>query len=514
MIIRNLLAATSIGVFAFFNAQQITYFDENWEPTTKDKMVYYREATKQGNLTLIKDYYATGVLQMQGTAVDPTVNNEVWDGLVTWYYASGKKQNSVTYKNGDPIGPSMTYDEKGRLTSDLVYTGEGKYSGKMLMYEDADAPDSYNGLTEYKNGEPFKEIVYGNSKTGIRYEVDYKNGYYNNTAKYYDANGKLIGTADYKDGSTKGTVVEYYRLPMQVLSVKKMNKEGSELTEQKIYYRNGTVAQELVRKNKSGFDKTYDQTGKLIGTITYRYEDEIANYTPYEGKMINFSYLTTEISHEYNYKNGIMVSERYYNDISRKLEIENFYEGEDGTLSKTIYYDPVMGTKRGELLHKDGRADNGQLFSDYSIYTYKDGKIIKMTNFNEAKEVISEGELSKDGKTFNAKVYGANKEIVTTYAADISSDSFDANVAQYEKGKVVRTAKIKNSTFVEGKLVITQPYSQAKTEYERKGDWRYVRSYNENGVLEEEVKKRFEEDAFESDTFFMSDDVLLNRYYY
>ena len=49
MIVRNLLVASSVVACAFFNAQQITYLDENWEVTTKDKMAFYREIQPQGN---------------------------------------------------------------------------------------------------------------------------------------------------------------------------------------------------------------------------------------------------------------------------------------------------------------------------------------------------------------------------------------------------------------------------------------------------------------------------------
>ncbi|QPQ50685.1 hypothetical protein H3Z85_14780 [Chryseobacterium indologenes] len=63
--------------------QEKTYFDENWEKTTQDKMEYYRESTSKGKLTLIKDFYKNGTLQMEGLASDTTPGNEVFDGKVT-----------------------------------------------------------------------------------------------------------------------------------------------------------------------------------------------------------------------------------------------------------------------------------------------------------------------------------------------------------------------------------------------------------------------------------------------
>ncbi|MGL6125763.1 MAG: membrane-binding protein, partial [Chryseobacterium artocarpi] len=70
----------SINVYA----QERTYFDENWDKTTKENMEYYRETTAKGKLTLIKDFYKNGTLQMEGLASDTTPSNEVFDGKVTW----------------------------------------------------------------------------------------------------------------------------------------------------------------------------------------------------------------------------------------------------------------------------------------------------------------------------------------------------------------------------------------------------------------------------------------------
>ncbi len=71
----------SINVYA----QEKTYFDENWEKTTQENMEYYRETTPKGKLTLIKDFYKNGTLQMEGLASDTTPSNEVFEGKVTWY---------------------------------------------------------------------------------------------------------------------------------------------------------------------------------------------------------------------------------------------------------------------------------------------------------------------------------------------------------------------------------------------------------------------------------------------
>ena len=65
-----LLLLVTTCTFAFISAHERIYFDSSWAETTKDNAVYYRETSKEGNLTQIKDYYKNGTLQMEGLASD------------------------------------------------------------------------------------------------------------------------------------------------------------------------------------------------------------------------------------------------------------------------------------------------------------------------------------------------------------------------------------------------------------------------------------------------------------
>lgn len=80
---KSTLIIALISAYSVTFAQERIYFDENWEATTKDHMVYYRETSKQGNLILLKDYYKNGTLQFEGLASDVTPNHEVYEGKVT-----------------------------------------------------------------------------------------------------------------------------------------------------------------------------------------------------------------------------------------------------------------------------------------------------------------------------------------------------------------------------------------------------------------------------------------------
>jgi len=99
----------------FIFAQNRIYFDENFEVTTKAKMVYYRETSKDGNLIKIKDFYKNGKLQFEGLAHDSTPNEEIFEGEVKWYYPDGKIESIKNYYNGKEVGVQEDFDEKGRV---------------------------------------------------------------------------------------------------------------------------------------------------------------------------------------------------------------------------------------------------------------------------------------------------------------------------------------------------------------------------------------------------------------
>lgn len=83
-------------------------------------------------------------------------------------------------------------------------------------------------------------------------------------------------------------------------------------------------------------------------------------------------------------------------------------------------------------------------------------------------------------------------------------------LTQYENDKAVRTAKIKNSIFAEGKIVLET--SQGKVEYEKMGEWKYIRSCDVNNQLSEEIKKRINNDVYGDEDFYITEDYLTNLY--
>ena len=158
---------------SFSIAQDRIYFDSAWAVTTKEKAVFYRETEQKGNLTLLKDYYKNGTLQMEGLASDTTPGEEIFDGKVTWYYPNGKVQSFTHYKNGRFVGESKGYDEDGKINTDLVYDADSDYTGKMYTNKNDKNGVYYNSVGDYKKSNLVKTIIYDENINGIRTETDY-----------------------------------------------------------------------------------------------------------------------------------------------------------------------------------------------------------------------------------------------------------------------------------------------------------------------------------------------------
>lgn len=485
MTIKSFLAVASIGAYSFMDAQEITYFNSDWEVTTKEEMVFYREATKKGNLTQIKDFYKNGVMQMEGTSSNPVVNEEIWEGQVTWYFPSGKPQTITNFKEGKEVGISKSYDENGKIIEDLVYDKENRFTGTRFYYKQEDG-NNYNTINEYKNSELSKEIVYEEDRNKIRYETNYTNGYENYETKFYDERGKSLGTKYYKDYVTTGVDVGYYFAPMQVKSIDKFGK-NSIVEDQKIFFRNGKLAQEKKLNSKDGFQKTYDEKGNKIGEVTYVYSKENDALFPENGTEIQFFYDSVDAEKISVYKEGILVLEKSFNGETKKLLSETTYS--EGLLGKVVYYDD-NGAVKSTLQYREGLPFDGKLFLGNSESIYNDGNFTSFKIFSEDNKVLLERKFNEAKNSYEGKIYNENQKLVASYTMEGESDTFNGTITQYENGKVARKAIIKDDFLVDGK-VRTVSYGQT-VEKEKTSKWMINRVYDDKNTLVEENKKKVE----------------------
>lgn len=466
----------SINVYA----QEKTYFDENWEKTNKENMEYYREMSPKGKLTLIKDFYKNGTLQMEGLASDTTPSNEVFDGKVTWYTPEGKVMSVVNYSNGKQVGVSQSYDVKGRLMEDMVYKADGTFSGKMFSYKDPENEYYYNTLTIYENSAPTQTIIYDEDIKGIRSEtITGKDGNYVN--KYYGEKGKYIGSLN-SESNNDGTFVDYYYNPMRISKIEKYKSDGS-IKEGIIYSKNGKVLQEQKRAKKDGSKTTYDEAGKQIANLIYQYDKENDTYKPMDGEDYQFSYDYSHISTIDVYKGGNQILNKEFTE--GKLSTEKTLK--DGSTQEIKYYAPD-GRLKSTLTYQDDMPYNGIAYEGLNEMHYKDGFLVNTRNFTEENKLKFEKKLNGKQTAYDATVYDEKGAILYTYNQPISEDeyNFTAQIVQYAKGKAANKASVKEGVLQSGKIRI-KTYNGSK-DLERSGKWILLKMYNVDGKLIQDSK--------------------------
>jgi len=150
-----------ISGISCLEAQTLTdtmYFNNSWEQTSKEEARYYRIINMDlaGDFLLhITDYYLSGQVQMTGSY--RSIQPDDREGLFTWYYPGGQKQQECVYRNnllhgsfqewfedgqlktkqsfseGINDGPLKTWNEDGTLQLDVQYS-KGEKHGFFISY--------------------------------------------------------------------------------------------------------------------------------------------------------------------------------------------------------------------------------------------------------------------------------------------------------------------------------------------------------------------------------------------
>ncbi|WP_223605584.1 membrane-binding protein [Chryseobacterium sp. OSA05B] len=463
------------------SAQEKIYFDENWEKTTQSKMEFYRETERKGKLTLIRDFYKNGTLQMEGLVSDATPGNEVYEGKVTWYNAEGKVLSTGTFSGGNQIGPAKTFDQQGRVQEDLVYKADGTFTGTIYNYKNPEEMTYNNTMTTYETPDSFRSVVYDEDIKGIRYETISNSKEELFETKYYGDKGKYIGSNSSGNSSDK-VMVEYYQDPMKVSKIEKQNKDGI-VTEITIYSKKGGILQEDKKNKKGGYQKTYDETGKQIGNLTYIYDKETEYYKPQDGEDYQYNYEFSGFSAIDVYKNGALVLNKYF-DENGKLSSEQAVK--DEMIQQITYYHPD-GKQKGAVTYKDGMPYDGTLYEGLIEQKYKDGLLIHSKSFRDEEKLKVETKINADQTGYNSTVYDENGAVTYTYSQPLEQeDGFTGQIVQYVKGKAANKSVVKDGILQSGKIKYKSEYGFK--ELERSGKWVLIKISNPEGKLIQESK--------------------------
>lgn len=138
-------------------AQQRTYLDANFEPTSQEKAKFYREVSSNPNgTTTVNDFFISGQIQMESSYVsaDQTQKTGTWK----WYHANGK------------MAETGSYDKKGKKTGDWKgwhVNGKMEFEGR---YKKGISDGIWNWY--FDNGQLSAVETYS---SGIRSEARYYN---------------------------------------------------------------------------------------------------------------------------------------------------------------------------------------------------------------------------------------------------------------------------------------------------------------------------------------------------
>ena len=482
------------GIYA--QSQGVIYFDEEWNITKdKKKASFYRETTQQGDYYLIKDYYINGTLQMEGKASDKTPNQEVFDGKVIWYYPDGKVSMVSHFSKGVQVGEHKSYQEDGRISQDFIYKNYAVFSGKSYGYEN---DYQNNTITEYKDGDVVKMTTYGKSLQGIRFEEIYAGGdpYTASEVKYYDENGKYIGSQKInKDGLYTGINVKYYASPMKVSCIENFSGQSTTYdmpTESKCYYGNGKLKKTYKSHGKTATEVVYDESGKKIGSLEYRYDKEMDMMSPYNGEKIEIDLYekTKKIISILTYKNGKGLEGKYF-DQEGELQNQYFYDDEGG--AKEIWSFGNGGKQ--VLTYRDGLPYNGSVIEGGAQSTYKDGLLMETREVNMEGKPTYEKKYDESKDIYEVKIYsdGKLKYYYTTNNRYDEDAYFSAEITPFDdKGKPMSKIVIKDGKIEKGVLKLKSYYADAETvEYSKKGKWYVKRTYVEKELVKEERFKNY-----------------------
>jgi antitoxin component YwqK of YwqJK toxin-antitoxin module len=113
------------------------YLDSSWNETTSENYKYYRivkDYYSNNDLYVIKDYYKSGVLQMEGTS--KTKDDASKEGEFVFYYENGNKKTVTNYVKSRPNGKNFEWYENGnkRLEGEYI-ENEKTFVGELKVFQ-------------------------------------------------------------------------------------------------------------------------------------------------------------------------------------------------------------------------------------------------------------------------------------------------------------------------------------------------------------------------------------------
>jgi antitoxin component YwqK of YwqJK toxin-antitoxin module len=200
------------------------YLDSTWNETTIENHKYYRivkDYNSDIKTYVIKDYYKSGVLQMEGKS--RTKDDISKEGEFIFYYENGNKKAVTNYEKSLPKGKHFEWYENGAKKLEGKHISRDKILGAELRIDQFWNKDGIqtiiDGFGDYQDtNEKFSES--GKIKNGFKDGL-WKGEHFEKKINYIETyvNGKLI--------SGTSTDFENNKYNYNVVSSKPTPKKGS-----------------------------------------------------------------------------------------------------------------------------------------------------------------------------------------------------------------------------------------------------------------------------------------------
>jgi antitoxin component YwqK of YwqJK toxin-antitoxin module len=407
---KSIILLFLVSIQAFSQSKEVIYFDEYWQPTTKENHAFYRQLPlkKVGELELIQDFYKNGNMQMQGYVF--ANNHEEYVGDIYWYDENGFDKNFSQYANETKNETLTYYYPNGKIWKKIQYQN-GVKEGKTIVYKE-DGKVLLSGI--YKKGKPFK----GN------FDSNCTNFDYLNENNQIEANIREIPNEplDEPFESTQVDSAATYIEPIESIEVETETKKLF-INKQLFYVNSNQLAQEITYSfadnDYADYDmveiKNYDKFGKLIQNIA-------SNEIEYGYRLkngIQFTFFTqnnfavginSKSSIKDESKNGKSIT--YYTNGNIKLE-ENYI---NGNLEGEVVEYQENGSVKTKRIYKDNEPFSGDFVIEFNpevfIYaTYINGKMEgNIVAKTENDSIITQG-IYKNGQPFKGTFFGSTEEL-------------------------------------------------------------------------------------------------------
>lgn len=337
-----------------------TYFETGGLKSEGNRVNFMLDSTwkfydESGKLTVTINYKnglknGLRVTFLEKEFITENFENDIKQGLTTYYFPDSAISKTVNFVNGKEDGPSKEFGEDGRVITLTTYKKGYVMSRERINRLDTEGRKQGSWKFFHTNG-----LV----KTEGKYKNDLKDGYF----KDYDDKGKLLTISKWIEGEMQKDVVELTKLEVE-----------------KEYYPDGTVKSFQGYKNglPEGVRREFAADGALVAGFIFKEGKKISEGITREDGLKNGPwkdyFITGELKAEGTYKDDMKVGKWTYYFTDGKTEQTGKYDDKGKLTGKWVWYYPS-----GEVLREENYL-NG----------LADGM---MTEFTEDGAVIAEGEF-------------------------------------------------------------------------------------------------------------------------